>query len=125
MSVEDPFERLGLSLSPTPWLLKPGSWERVVSYAWLIYLHASKYGGAQGPAHEWACAFKRAFTRTYVNDVLPLFKKQYELVDQVVDRLSIAHRGIEGIMEGHGHNSAAAIIEELVKSRQPGVISPL
>jgi hypothetical protein len=33
--------------------LEPGSFERLISYAWVVYLRASKCGGAQGPAHEW------------------------------------------------------------------------
>lgn len=129
MPVEDPFDRHGPFLSLKPWLLEPGTWERVTSYAWLIYLDASKCGGAQGAAHEWACAFKRAFTLPYVTVVLPLFDKQDgpKLVDQVVGHLSVVQLTIEDIHKEHGHNSSAAMIEEeLVESCwQPGVISLL
>lgn len=128
MSGEVPFERHWPVLSQTPWLLERGSWVCVTSYAWLIYLRASKCGGAQGPAHEWACAFERAFALPYVNIVLPLFNKQHDakLVEQVVGHLSVVHLTIENILEEHLHASPAAIVEEeLVESWQPGVISPL
>ncbi|KAG0659809.1 hypothetical protein C6P46_005012 [Rhodotorula mucilaginosa] len=60
-AVETPFGRDAHALSEYPWRLEPGSFERLISYAWVVYLRASKCGGAQGPAHEWACAFERAF----------------------------------------------------------------
>ena len=108
-------------MSRKPWLLRPGTWERVTSYAWHIYLCATKYGrGAEVPAHEWACAFKCAFTRPYVNVVLPLFNKQDEpkLADQVVGDLSVVLLTIERILEEHGHHTAATI-QELVSLDNP------
>lgn len=127
-AVETPFGRDAHALSEYPWRLEPGSFERLISYAWVVYLRASKCGGAQGPAHEWACAFERAFALPYVNVVLHLFNRQHDakLVEQVVGHLSVVHLTIENILEEHLHASPAAIVEEeLVESWQPGVISPL
>lgn len=117
MPAENPFEPYESILSKTPWespyLLSP--WQQVMSYAWLIFLHASEYSEAHKLACEWARAFVSAFTPAYISLVLPAVDQPQTLkrADYLVNHLISLHVDIELMHE------AAAIVEQLVSLSNP------
>lgn len=95
---EDPFKVHIDYLTLTPWTPEPttNSWQRVSSYAWLIFHRACKYPDTCKVACTWGHAFLRAFQRPYIKVVLPVFdppqvtgqpSHQANLLDKLLSRL--------------------------------------
>lgn len=61
--------RLTQKLNKVPYLAS--KWQQVMSYAWAIFRHVSKFETLWNLACEWGAAFDRAFTPPYVDIVLP------------------------------------------------------
>ena len=121
MSVPNPFAVHEPSLSRTPWDAEDTQtpWQCITSYAWLIFLHASKCADARKSVGEWGRAFESMFTQPYVNDVLPLFDKhadgEIKLATHVVSWLSTVLFAIQNMH----HDPTGAVIEQLVSLGDP------
>lgn len=110
-------------LSQTPWdpEYTGTPWQRVMSYASLIFvLVHDKWPEYDTAAREWAEAFKTTFRGPYVNVVLPLFDtSQTDLVHKLVGHLAKIHGKIKS-----ADNVATVAEEQKVRLGDPERLQP-